>query len=177
MISSRRDILAAVAGVPLATWVALAALAGTARAADIPAVTLSLASASVTAGTSPALSFQAAGAPPGSTIYLYASADGGHDWQPVGVLSGTDGTVRAPAEPAGDYEYQIVVMNGSGVVAASAPATLTVTGTSGTSGSSGNCTACAVIQGVAPVLAPILEPVLEGIGDDIWVFLAAAFGL
>jgi hypothetical protein len=34
-----------------------------------------------------------------------------------------------------------------------------------------------VIQSVAPVLAPVLEPVLAGIGDDIWVFLAAAFGL
>jgi hypothetical protein len=141
MISKRRNILAAMAGVPLATCVALAALAGTARAAGIPAVTLSLVSPSVTAGTSPVLSVQAAGPPPGSTIYLYATADGGQDWQPVGVLSGTDGTVQAPAEQAGDYEYQLVIMNGSGVVATSAPATLTVTGTPGASGSGSNCTA------------------------------------
>jgi hypothetical protein len=143
--------------------------------ADAPGVTLSLASSSITTGTSPVLTFEASGTPSGSAIYLYASSDGGQDWQPIGTLSGTDGTVQAPAEPAGDYQYQLVVMAGGTEVATSTPATLTVTSSSGNSGS--NCSACTVIQDIAPVLAPVLEPVLAGIGDDIWAVLAAAFGL
>jgi hypothetical protein len=178
----RRNILAAVASVPLATCVALAAASGSARAATIdhPSATMTFASPSVAAGTSPVLTFLTAGTPTGSVVYLERTAAAGQAWQPVARVSAASGTVRAPADPAGTWEYRILVTDGGREVAASAPEALTVTGTASGSGSGGGCSACDVAKDVLPWLTPFVEPVISYIaqqaGPVILAFLGSIFG-
>jgi hypothetical protein len=178
----RRNILAALASVPLATCVALGAASGSAQAAtmDRPSAAMTFASPRVAAGTSPVLTFLTTGTPAASVIYLERTSGTGQAWQPVARVSATSGTVRAPADPAGTWEYRILVTDGGKVVAASAPEALTVTGTASGSGSGGDCSACDVaktaVQWLKPFVVPVLAYVVQQEGPAILAALGWIFG-
>jgi hypothetical protein len=175
----RRNILAAVASVLLAMCVALTAASGSARAAtmDRPSATMAFALSSVAAGSSPVLTFLTTGTPAGSVVYLERTSGASQAWQPVARVNATSGTVRAPADPAGTWEYRILVTDGAKVVDVSAPKALTVTGSASTGGS---CSACDVAKAVLPWLAPFVGPVISYVvgqaGPAILAFLASIFG-
>jgi hypothetical protein len=95
-----------------------------------PSASVSLSASSVTAGTDPALSYNVSGAPSGSSIYLVQSTDGGQDWQPVGQLTASHGSVSVQPGQAGTYNFEVVVQQGGTVVLSSAPTTLTVSSSS-----------------------------------------------
>jgi hypothetical protein len=167
----------------------LLAAPGTARAADTPApsASLTLAAASISAGTKPVVTFITSSVPAGAVIYLQRAADPGGKWQNVGRVAVASGTVRAPADAAGAYQYRILIAQGSTTVATSAATDLTVTGTSGGPADSapsgqpgGGCSSCRVADTVVPLLAPIVEPVIESVVQQIgsWVLavLGAIFG-
>jgi hypothetical protein len=169
----------------------LLAAPGTAQAATTPgpSASLTLAASSISAGTKPVVTFITANVPAGAVSYLQRAAGSNGQWQNVGRLGVDSGTVRAPADAAGSYQYRILIAQGSTTVATSAASDLTVTGTSGgpadsgPSGEpgSGSCSSCQVAATVVPLLAPIVEPVIESVVQQIgsWVLavLGAVFGL
>ena len=193
------------ASTPLAACLVTAALSGTvfttaAEAAPMghPSVSMAFASASVQAGASPVLTYLATDTPRGSVLYLERSS-AGHAWQPVARLSAANGTVRAPADPAGRFSYRLLVTDGRHVVATSAPEPLTVTakpgggpsgggasggGASGggaSGGGGGGCGACAFAKEALPWLTPIITPivsyVVQAIAPSVWAWLAGLFAL
>jgi hypothetical protein len=170
----------------------LLAAPGTAQAATTPgpSASLTLAASSISAGTKPVVTFITANVPAGAVIYLQRAAASSGPWQNVGRLGVGSGTVRAPADAAGSYQYRILIAQGSTAVATSAASDLTVTGTSGgpadsaPSGEpgSGSCSSsCQVAATVVPLLAPVVEPVIVSVVQQIgsWVLavLGAIFGL
>lgn len=182
------------ASTPLAACLVTAALSGTvftsaAEAAPMghPSVSMAFASASVQAGASPVLTYLATDTPRGSVLYLERSS-AGHAWQPVARLSAANGTVRAPADPAGRFSYRLLVTDGRHVVATSAPEPLTVTAKpgSGTPGSAsggggGGCGACAFAKEALPWLTPIITPIVsyavQAIAPSVWAWLAGLLAL
>lgn len=162
----------------------LLAVPGTAQAATTPAPTASLtiATASISSGTKPVVTFISADLPAGSTIYLQRAAAAGGSWQSVGRMTAASGTVRAPADPAGQFQYRILVAQGSTTVTTSAPSDLTVTGPSEVAASaSAGCSSCKVAETLLPWLAPVVEPAIvaiaQQVGSAILAFLGAIFGL
>jgi hypothetical protein len=169
----------------------LLAAPGTAQAATTPgpSASLTLAASSISAGTKPVVTFITASVPAGAVIYLQRAAGPSGTWQNVGRLAADSGTVRAPADAAGIYQYRLLIAQGSTTVATSAASDLTVTGTSGgpadsgPSGepASGSCSSCQVAATVVPLLASIVEPVIVSVAQQIgsWVLavLGAIFGL
>ncbi|MGD0244325.1 MAG: hypothetical protein ABSB59_28935 [Streptosporangiaceae bacterium] len=165
----------------MAAGAILLAAPGRAQAAG-PSASLDVATASISAGTKPVVTYITADLPAGSTIYLQRSSGSGGSWQSVGRMAAGSGTVRAPADAAGQYQYRILVTRGSATVITSPPSGLTVTGPAGTSAaaSGGGCSSCKVAEAVLPWLAPIIAPVLESvaqqIGSVLLALLGAAFG-
>jgi hypothetical protein len=166
----------------------LLAAPGTAQAATTPgpSASLTLAASSISAGTKPVVTFITANVPAGAVIYLQRAGGSSGPWQNVGRLGVDSGTVRAPADAAGSYQYRILIAQGSTAVATSPASDLTVTGTvsapSGEPGS-GSCSSssCQVAATVVPLLAPVVEPVIVSVVQQIgsWVLavLGAIFGL
>jgi hypothetical protein len=159
---------------------AMFAVSGTAQAATAagPSASLAFASASVSAGTQPVITYLTSDSPAGSAIYLQQATGSGQGCHDVGRIQADSGTVKAPADPAGSYEYRIVIAQGNTAVATSAPSTLTVTGSSA---SAGSCTVCKVAKAalpwLAPVAAPVISGVLEQVGQAILDFLGFLFGV
>jgi hypothetical protein len=162
----------------------LLAAPGTAQAATTagPTASLNIATASISSGTKPVVTYITADLPAGSTIYLQRAAVTGGAWQSVGRMTADSGTVRAPVDPAGQFRYRILVAQGSTTVTTSAPSDLTVTGPSEVPASGSTaCSSCQVAKAVLPWLAPIVEPVivsvLQQVGSAVLAFLGAIFGL
>jgi hypothetical protein len=189
--NSTRCIAAGVAGVALAGLVAVPATAEAAEASSGASASLTFQSSTINAGTQPELTFITGGTPAGSVVYV-EEAGAGKSWHAVGRISQASGTVRAPADSAGMYEYRVVVASAAGQpIVTSAPAALTVTGEDGAlpasstptpSASAAACTACTVATKALPWLALVVDPssvwatitsILSAIGDAI----AAIFGL
>jgi hypothetical protein len=171
------------ASAPLAACLAIAALTGTALSGVAQAapmarttVTMAFASTSVEAGVSPVLTYLTTDTPPGSAIYLERAAGNSQAWQPVARMSAADGTVRAPADSAGQYSYRLLVTDGRQVVATSATESLTVTPKPG-----GGCGACAVAKEALPWLAPIITPIIsyvvQAVAPSVWAWLVGLFAL
>ena len=178
---SRIGGVAGLIGVLAAAGAVLLAVPGTAQAATTagPSASFSFATASISSGTKPVVTYITADLPAGSTIYLQRAAGTGGAWQSVGRMTADSGTVRAPADPAGQYRYRILIAQGSTTVTTSAAGDLTVTGTSGGSGGTG-CSSCTVAEAVLPWLAPVIEPIIESvaqqIGSAVLAVLGAIFG-
>jgi hypothetical protein len=184
------------AGVALAVLAGLVAVPASAQAADAstgPAASMTFQSGTVNVGTQPELTFMTTGAPAGAVVYLQEEG-AGQPWHSIGRIRETSGTVRAPADGAGRYEYRLVLASSAGTpIVASTPAALTVTGAGGivpaspaspapkAAASGGGCTACKVANHALPWLALVVDPasvwtaitsVLSTVGDVI----AAIFG-
>jgi hypothetical protein len=108
---------------------------------------------------------------------------------PVGASAA--GTVRAPADDAGRFEYRLLVASPSGApVVTSAPTALTVTGPSGaapatpastTAAGASSCTACTVANNALPWLALIVDPstvwdAITAVVSTLGVIIASFFG-
>jgi hypothetical protein len=178
----------------LAASTALIAASGAAQAAT-PSTSLSMASASITAGTQPVITYITSGIPAAATIYLQRASGSGLRWQDIGRIRAASGSVAAPADPAGRWSYRILVMQGNKTIVASAPETLTVTGSggqtatsSGTSSGAG-CTVCRLAKDalpwlkpivasvVAPVVASVAGGAIQAIGQAILDFFGWLFAL
>ncbi len=170
-----------------AAVVALSAGAGAAHAATAggPSASLTFAAAQVNAGTRPVLRFAAPDAPAGSVLYLEEANGSGQSWRLVGRIKAESGAVRLPSDPAGHYEYRILVVQGDTVVDTSAPASLTVRAATPEASATGStCTACQIVKDALPWLAPIVVPIVapviasvaQGAGQAILGFLALIFG-
>jgi hypothetical protein len=189
--NSTRGIAAGVAAVALAGLVAVPASAEAAEASSGASASITFQSNTVTAGTQPELTFITSGTPAGAVVYVQEEG-AGKSWHSVGRISETSGTVRAPADSAGMYEYRLVVASAAGQpIVTSTPAALTVTGEDGTlpaasaqkpAASGDACTACTFATKALPWLALVIDPssvwstitsILSAIGDTI----AALFGL
>jgi len=166
----------------------LLAVPGTARAAVTgtgATASMTFQSATVAAGTRPQLTFITSSTPAGAVVYLQEEATG-EPWRSIGRIRALSGTVDAPADSAGGFEYRISVASGTGTtIATSAPVALTVTGpASGTpvataSGGGDSCAACKVVKDALPWLALVVDPstvwstitsVLTAIGGAILAF-------
>jgi hypothetical protein len=162
------------------TLASVALLAGTVVTGGIaqaatPSASLSFASSSVKPGTQPVISYHTSGLPAGSDIILQRASGSGQGWQNVGLIQGGNGTVKAPADAAGQYRYRLAIAEGNTMVATSAPSSLKVTA-AGTSGSD-NCTICKMAKAVLPVLAPVVVPAVgDAIGEVILTILGFLFG-
>jgi len=185
-----RGIAAGVAAMALAGLVAVPASAEAAQASSGASASITFQSSTVTAGTQPELTFITSGTPAGAVVYVQEEG-AGKSWHSVGRISGTSGTVRAPADSAGMYEYRLVVASAGQPIVTSTPAMLTVTGDDGTlpapsaqkpAVSGDACTACTFATKALPWLALVVDPssvwstitsILSAIGDTI----AAFFGL
>lgn len=117
-------LVAAIAGVVL--------VGGTAHAAQTPSTQMTFSPARISAGTQPDLTFTSLDAPSGALFILQESTDNGTQWKSVERTNATAGSSYLPAASAGTYEYRVLMMQGSTVLAASAPTTLTVTASGGT---------------------------------------------
>jgi hypothetical protein len=169
----RRGRIAAFAGAFASAVIAFSAVCGAAQAATAggPSASLAFASARVSSRTRPVLNFKASGVPAGSVIYLQESAGTGTSWQFVGRIRADSGAVRLPADPAGRYEYRILVARGDVTLVTSAPASLTVTATPKPASSSNG-----VANEVLPWLAPVAVSVGQQIGSALVALLALIFG-
>jgi hypothetical protein len=170
------------AGALVSAVIVLSAVPGAAQAAtaSAPSASLAFAAARVSSGTRPVLTFITSDIPAGSVVYVQMTAGTGHSWQDVGRIRLGSGAVRLPADPAGRYEYRILVTQGGASIATSAPASLAVSGTPRTAASGSGCTACDIasyaIPWLAPIVAPVIENVVEQLGSALLAFLALAFG-
>jgi hypothetical protein len=186
---SRRSVLARLAVVPLAASIAMIAAAGSAQAAT-PSPSLSIQSASISAGTQPVITYITDGVPSGATIYLQRASGSSQNWQDVGRIQAGSGTVKAPADPAGQWRYRIMIAQGNTAVATSAASTLTVTGSADAVGGNGapahsSCTACKVAKAalpwleqiVAPIAVPVIANTIQSIGEAILDFVGFLFAL
>jgi hypothetical protein len=182
--SSRLGGIAGFIGVLVAAGTILLAVPGNAQAATSaePSASFSFATASISSGTKPVMTYITADLPAGSTIYLQRAAGTGGAWQSVGRMTADSGTVRAPADPAGQYRYRILVTQGSTTVTTSTVGDLTVTAASGAAAASGDtgCSSCKVAETVLPWLLPIVEPVIvsvvQQVGSAVLAFLGALLG-
>jgi hypothetical protein len=171
------------ASASLAACLAITALSGTALSGVAQAApmahttaTMAFASTSVEASVSPVLTYLTTNTPPGSVIYLERAAGRSQAWQPVARMSAADGTVRAPADPAGQYSYRLLVTDGRQVVATSATESLTVSAKPG-----GGCGVCAVAKGALPWLTPIVTPIIsyvvQAVAPAVWAWIVGLFAL
>jgi hypothetical protein len=171
------------ASASLAACLAITALSGTALSGVAQAApmahttaTMAFASTSVEAGVSPVLTYLTTNTPPGSVIYLERAAGRSQAWQPVARMSAADGTVRAPADPAGQYSDRLLVTDGRQVVATSATESLTVSAKPG-----GGCGVCAVAKGALPWLTPIVTPIIsyvvQAVAPAVWAWIVGLFAL
>jgi hypothetical protein len=167
----------------LVAAIALFAVSGPAQAAT-PTASLSITSGSISAGTQPVITYITSGVPAGAVIYLQLSSGSSQHWQDVGRIGADSGSVRAPADPAGQWSYRIQVAQGNTTVATSAASTVTVTASAGhTSTSKSSCTACRIAkdalpwleQIIGPIVAPVLVPAIQSIGGAILDFLGWLF--
>jgi hypothetical protein len=131
-----------IAGTALSAALVTTAGAGAATAAGRPAAPrpaarLALASSDIAAGSTAELRYSTAHLPAGSAVRLQERDDtAGTGWITT-VPLGKAGTVKAPAAPAGDYDFRVLVSDHGRTVATSPAAHLTVEGqASGTSGTS-----------------------------------------
>jgi hypothetical protein len=143
----------------LAAGVALFAASGPAQAAG-PSASLAITPASISAGTQPVVTYITAGIPTGAAIYLQLASGANPQWQDVGRIRSGSGSVKAPADPAGQWRYRILVAEGSTTLATSAASTLTVTGSSNPTSKPAGCTACKIAKAALPWLEPIAAPVI-----------------
>jgi hypothetical protein len=125
---------------------------------------MALASSRVTAGTNPILTFVTSGAPKGSVIYLEWASGPGRSWHSVGQVKAANRAVRAPADPAGRYQYRIVITRDGRVLAASAPESLTVTVRSG------DCSVCSVAKDAYHIAEQVIPGILAIIITDLFGF-------
>jgi hypothetical protein len=174
--------LAAFAGIPVSAMIALAAVPAVAQAATAsgPSASAVFAAPRVSSGSKPVLKFTTSDVSAGSVIYLEVEAAGNHSWQFVGRIRARSGAVQLPADPAGHYEYRLLVADGNTAIATSRPASLTVTAPTAqpvTQGSS--CTACRIVNDVVPWLAPFVMPIIasaaQQVGSAILGWLALLF--
>jgi hypothetical protein len=114
-----------------ATAVAVTSTPEMAEAASAPRAELAFSPAMISAGSRPGMTFISQGAPSGSVLYLQESPDGGRRWKTVDKTTATQGTANLAALPEGIYEFRLVVTDNGSALAASSPATLTVTGAGG----------------------------------------------
>jgi hypothetical protein len=163
--------------------ITLSAVPAAARAATAtgPSASLAFTAARVTAGTRPVLRFSTSDIPAGSVIYLETAAGAGHSWRFVGRIKADSGAVRLPADPAGRYEYRILVAQGDTTVTTSAPASLTVTtATTAATVAGRTCAACEAVKDLVPWLAPIVAPAIasfaQQVGSAVFGLLALLFG-
>jgi hypothetical protein len=172
----------------LAAGIVLVTASGNAQAAT-PTASLSIASASINAGTQPVITYITSGVPAGATIYLQRASGSGRGWQDVGRIRDASGSVNAPADPVGQWRYRILVAQGNTPIVTSAPGTLTVTGSGGQAAASGGtstaggCTVCRLAKDalpwlkpivasvVAPAVAPVIEGAIQATGQAILDFL------
>jgi len=185
--NKRSSRLGGTAGIiaALVVGTVLLAVPGSAQAATTagPNASLNFATANISSGTKPLVTYITADLPAGSTIYLQRAVGTGGAWQSVGRMTADSGTVRAPADPAGQYEYRILVAQGSTTITTSAANDLTVTGSSGEARGSGDtgCSACHIaatlVPWLAPIVAPVIESVVQQVGSAVLAFLGAIFGL
>ncbi len=173
----------------LAGLLAVPGTAGAAVAGTRPAASITVQSATIAAGTRPQVTFITAGAPVGAVVYVQKE-QAGQPWRSIGRIGALSGTVDIPADPAGSYEYRLVVASGSGsVIVTSAPVSLTVTSANGgapaapapaATAGSGDCTGCGIVSEALPWLALIVDPptiwatitsVLSDIGGAILAFI------
>ena len=167
-------------GLAIATLAALAAVPVGASAADAstqPTASIAFKSDAITAATQPELTFITAGAPSGSVVYLQESG-ASLPWHSIGRIQATAGTVRAPSDSAGRYEYRLLVGSPSGTsVVTSAPTALTVTGPGGVvpatpaPTAANNCTACTIANNALPWLALVVDP------STVWDAITAAVSI
>jgi hypothetical protein len=170
----------------LAASIALFAASGPAQAAT-PSASLSIAPASASAGTQPVITYITSGIPAGAVIYLQLSSGPGQQWQDVGRIRAGSGSVEAPADPAGQWSYRILVAQGNTTVVTSASSTFTVSGSGGESPNSSaapngaGCTVCKIAKDALPWLAQIAAPAigsaLQSVGQVILDFFGWLIGL
>jgi hypothetical protein len=177
------------ASIAVAALVAIPASAQAADASTGPAVSMEFQSGTVNAGTQPTLTFMTTGAPAGAVVYLQEEG-AGQPWHSIGRIQETAGTVRAPADDAGSYQYRLVLASSAGTpIVASALTALTVTHPGGgfqtspapdTAAAGGGCTVCKIANDALPWLALVVDPtsvwtaitsVLSTVGDVIATFL------
>lgn len=181
--------MAALPGLLAVPGTARAAVAGTGATAS-----MTFQSATVTAGTQPQVTFITSGTPAGAVVYLQEEG-AGQPWHSIGRIRALSGTVDAPADNAGSYEYRIVIASGADTaIVTSAPVTLTVTGVDGgvppapaspapsaSAGGSG-CAACRIAKDALPWLALVVDPstvwdTITGILTAIGSAILTLFGL
>lgn len=184
-------IRGAAAGLAAAALAGLLAVPGSAQAAGAgtgATASMTFQSATVTAGTQPQVTFITSGAPAGAVVYLQEEG-AGQPWHSIGRIRAISGTVRAPADQAGSYQYRIVVASGGAgtAIATSPPAALTVTGAGGgapaapatpapsASAAGVGCTVCKIANNVLPWLALVVDP--SSLWETITSILAAIGGV
>jgi hypothetical protein len=148
-------------GVALAavTLVSVTCVSGVANAATTPAAQLSFSPATISAGSQPAVTFMSQNVPSGSVLYLQESSDGGQHWKTVGKTTSTQGTADIAALPEDVYWFRILIADNGTDLAASTPATLTVTGPNGAMPTP----VLAAVPAQAPAAAPSPAPSGSGI--------------
>jgi hypothetical protein len=183
-------IAACVAAAALTALVAIPAGAPAADASTFATASIAVKSDVITAGTQPEITFITNGAPAGAVVYLQEEG-AGLAWHSIGRIKESTGTVLAPADGAGSFEYRVVVASATGTpVATSAPTALTVTGPGGAvpaapaptpTATAGGCTACTVVNHALPWLALVVDPttvwsVITSVLSTIGGVIAAFFG-
>jgi len=174
-------------GLAIGAVAGLATVPVGARAADAstpPSASIAFSSDVITSGTQPELTFITAGVPSGSVRYLQ-EIGAGLPWHSIGRINATTGTVRAPSDSVGQYEYRLLVASPNGTpIVTSAPAALTVSSTGGAipatstptaTASASSCTACQVANDALPWLALIVDP--STVWDAITSVLATIGGV
>ncbi len=164
--------------------------AGSAQAAPAPTAQLSFDPATISAGTQPQLTFMSQNVPSGTLLYLQESADGGQQWKTIGKTTSTQATANIAALSEGDYEFRILITENNTVLAASAPASLTVTGFGGAVPTpaptpagvpqTGNTPAPSAVPSPAPSSSgvPWLDKVVKTVWKAAWdIILAWIFSL
>lgn len=122
---------AIVGGALLAGSAIAVSAASTAQAAAAPTVQLAFSPTTISAGTSPQMTFMSQNVPSGALLYLQESSNGGQQWKTIDKTADTQATADIAALPEGDYEFRILITVDNTVLGASAPAPLTVTGADG----------------------------------------------
>jgi hypothetical protein len=179
---SRYRRITGFAAVLVSSVIALSAVSAAAQAATAagPGASLAFSTPRVSAGTRPVMKFTTSDIPAMSVIYLQMEAGSGRSWQFVGRIKAHSGTVRLPADPAGHYEYRILVAQGDATVTTSAPTRLAVTTATTATASGSSCTACQAAKALVPWLAPIVAPAIadfvQQVGSAVIGLLALVFG-
>lgn len=96
-----------------------ATAAGTAKARPAPSISFSFVHKHVDAGTTLHVRYAAHHAPSGTRLLLQLRDGDKHVWRTVKALKGKSGTASAPAQEIGRYKYQVALVKGKAIVAAS----------------------------------------------------------